>query len=157
MKLTSKNQYFRPSSSSGLYENAFIKTGRTEFDGDFVKVTFFFGYNDGEKDVKVSEFSPEMFNERQDTIIENENEQPEELRAFLFRGGTYSKEKIIDWGRPSKEDLINDYLKAESLLTGTEVELTDNEPQRTIAMDWLLERVFVFGKPLGEHFEFEAE
>lgn len=154
MKLISKTQYFRPKPNSGLYENAFLKTGRTIIENDFISIVWFFGYTENDKDIIVSELPPITFGEKQTTLILDENDIEVDIVEFLMGGGTYDKSRVVHWGRPSKNDMINIYLNPESLQG--DLELTDIEPQRQIAKDWVLENVFAFGNSIGENFEFEV-
>lgn len=154
MKLTSKHQYFRPKPNSGLYENAFLRTGRTIIEKDFIHIIWFFGYMENSEEVKVMELPPISFGEKQTTLILDENDIEVDIVEFLMDGGTYDKSRVVHWGRPSKNDMINIYLNPESLQR--DLELTDTEPQRQIAKDWVLENVFAFGNSVGEDFEFET-
>lgn len=152
MKLTAKSQYFKPSQNMGFFENAFLKTGRTIIENDFIRIVWFFGYTENDQDIIVSELPPISFSEKQITYILDGNDEPIDIVEFLSGGGIYEKSRISHWGRPSKDDMLNLYLKTESLRG--DLELTDIEPQRSIAKDWIAENVIAFGAKAGQNFEF---
>lgn len=155
MKYTSKSQYYpSPNPDQGLFENAFVQTGQRIIDsekGTFT-VKFDLRYVRDDREI-VLESKAQVFAEHQPTIILNENNEEEDIREFLLRGGTYEKERIVRWGRPSFENL-SDYFDM-STVWG-ELQITQNEPQRSIAKDWIDAVVLIQGVPIGENFELET-
>lgn len=155
MRYISKNQYYEsPSPTQGLFENAFVKTGDRKIspEKETFSVDFELRYTKDDKEI-VLERKTETFAEHQPTIILNENDEEEEIQEFLARGGTYQKDRIARWGRPSFER-IQDYFDATSVWG--ELRITENEPYRTIAKDWIDENVRIQGRLISESFEMEV-
>jgi hypothetical protein len=86
-----------------------------------------------------------------ETTILNENDEPEEIMAFLMRGGQYDESRIHEWGQPDFQRAIQ-YFNPESIWTG--LTLADT-PFKQLAIDWIKNVIPVEGLPLKENFEYE--
>lgn len=162
MKYTSKNEYYHsPHDNQGIFVNPWAETTMPSKwvdengDDNFAMNFSLFHTKNGEPTL-IEKGDPMKFKEYQPTIILNENDEEEDLREFLSRGGTYSKEKIVQWGRPSAYSMEYEYLDPTSIWSGN-IQFTQNEPQATIAKDWADEMAKVQGIKLGVNFELEVE
>ena len=154
MKYLSKTQFYQSSlPTQGMFEGAFVQTGdrKISSEKETFSVEFELRYIKDGKEI-VLEKKTEVFAEHQPTIILNENDEEEEIQDFLIRGGLYEKERVVKWGRPSFER-IQDYFDTSSVWS--DLKLTENEPFRTIAKDWIDENVRIQGVPIGVNFEIE--
>lgn len=86
-----------------------------------------------------------------ETTILNENDEPEEIMAFLMRGGQYNEERIHEWGQPDFQRAIQ-YFNPESIWTG--LTLADT-PFKQLAIDWIKNVIQVEGLALKVNFEYE--
>ncbi|MBK5213647.1 MAG: hypothetical protein JJE55_08315 [Flavobacteriaceae bacterium] len=87
------------------------------------------------------------------TTILNESDAPEEILAFLTRGGQYNEERIAEWGQPDFNRAIQ-YFIPESIWTGLTLAET---PFKQLAIDWIKNVIKVEGVFLKVNFEFEVE
>ncbi|HNP68202.1 MAG TPA: hypothetical protein PKH16_09880 [Aequorivita sp.] len=87
------------------------------------------------------------------TTILNENDEEEEILAFLTRGGTYDEERIKEWGQPDYQRAVQ-YFDPASIWTG--LTLADT-PFKQLAIDWIKNVIQCEELPLKVNFEFEIE
>ena len=85
------------------------------------------------------------------TMILNENDEPEEVLAFLTGGGAYDEDRVVEWGQPDFQRAIQ-YFNPESIWTG--LTLADT-PFKQLAIDWIKNVIPVEGLPLKVNFEHE--
>lgn len=156
MKYLSKTPtYISPIPTQGSFSDAWVETGTrtisSEEDKELFTVEFHLKYNRDGTIIKIVS-SSESFGEKQPTLILNENNEPEDIKEFLLRGGTYDKSKIVEWGRPSFYG-IQEFFDITTILG--DIQLTNQEPQRTIAKDWIDENVRIQAVLISVNFELE--
>lgn len=159
MKYICKTEYYEsPKVGQGTFKNPYAETTTPKkeiINGQtYLSINFDLKYIQNGQEIVLEEDRPVQFGEAQPTMILNENNEEVDVRDFLASGGTYSIEKIVHWGRPSAEQMENEYLDPSTLWTAN-IQLTQDEPQRQIAKDWIDANVLIQSQAINVNFELE--
>jgi hypothetical protein len=136
-----KNPYIIPEYTGKSYKNRMLRIAFNMY----VEV-------DG-KEVPVPQGHAELRFGKQniETLVEYNGEEIEVVQA-LQQGWQYNPEEITKWGKPNFERGIGyiDSNQPDGLYFR-------DRPEQILAKDFILNAVFIEGKPLGEHFELEEK
>jgi hypothetical protein len=154
IKFTSKiENYKSPRADRGFYPSPYVVAISASVNPEIPQLlaTFAFRYEIEGVVYEIEKYQKVFDQTYIPTIILNENDEEEEILAFLTRGGTYDEERIHEWGQPDFNRAIN-YFIPESIWTG--LTLADT-PFKQLAIDWIKNVTQCEGLPLKENFEFE--
>lgn len=157
MKYLSKNtEYQSPIPTQGYFTNAWVETGKKTIDdtigSQLFTVDFHLKFLKDEVPVTI-ETTTAQFGIKEETYILDQDDNEVELITFLTGGGIYDKERISQWGRPSFYG-VQGYFDVSTIWA--DIQLTNQEPYRTIAKDWIDENISIQGLKIGENFELET-
>lgn len=153
IRFTSKNEFYQsPDRTKGLYRNAFVEPTEASIDTANKRLTVHFHlcHVNGENKTVVERNALPFTEVHIPTIITNDKGDPQEVISYLMGGGTYSKDKIVDWGYPSFSR-VQAYFKLESIWTG--LEFADS-PFIQLAIDWLSHVLKVEGQAAILNFDY---
>ncbi len=153
MRFKSKNEnYYSKNGAQGLFKNPYVVTtfGNVNPDLKRLNIGFELRYEvDGipktldRPTIQITEFGiPTM-------ITPEAGGDPIEILEYLNNGGTYNKDRIVDWSAPSFLS-AQQYFELASIWTDLEFK---DQPLKQLAIDWVLNVLKVEGVKLGEHFE----
>lgn len=162
MKYICKTEYYEsPKVGQGTFKNPYAVTRRPakrEVNGK-LHLEFNFDLAHLRNGVEeIIETTTLPFVEHQPTIILNDDNEEVDIRVFLMSGGTYHKDKIVSWGRPSAYIMEHDYLDPISWDGNSDIQLISkvgHEVQRQIAKDWIDASVLIHSQAISANFELE--
>ncbi len=134
----------------GFFNNAYVETHSTFIDVALKRLTIGFRlvYDvDGQK--HVLEDNPLAFFETgRDTLILNSDNVPTEIMEFVMTGGVYDISKVTEWGTPTFESVKN-YFDLASVWSDLEFK---EQPLKQLAIDWVMNNVYIQGYKMSEEF-----
>lgn len=154
MKFVARYNNYIASGNNGVFPDAFIQDEMKIINGsEYFRIDFYLYYKIEGKIIKSNFMHTLTFDEiHNDTYITNDEGEPQEIVEFLLAGGEYSKEKIVDWGKPGALE-IRKFFDMESIWD--ELEL-DTGAFYQIAIDWVTTSLYIDGFPISENFEYVA-
>ena len=160
MKYTSKNEiYYSKRGNKGEFRNPFVRTlgGSVDTADESNKrltVPFALQYEKQGQTFELERNTIIFDSQYIPTEIEDENGNAVEILQFLQNGGTYDKSKIVSWGKPNFERVLN-YFILPSIWT--DLEFADT-PYKQLAIDWVENSEYsvkIEGLKLADYFEYQ--
>lgn len=173
MKFTNKQTQFQSKKPPyPTYINSFVRDGKIEINENSTSllIQYLHCHTVDNKEVVISRSDLLFTDAHTPTTILNSSDEEQEVYEAILTGETYYKSKIINWGKPSL-DKVMQMFKLDSLdnaetglvlkdltevsVDGNIIPINENQSAqiKQLMLDWLKENVIVENEKLGINFQ----